>query len=270
MLPAHGLLDGFPSAGELIERSRWKLGHPYFPMVPGAFSDFRVTRLGEGTRYIRVAFGRPEAFFGRTATPWVYGEIPGLVRDTTLFGLRQYFSRSPNGDLWFHGAQNNGFMSHTEPPVRQLLASPAPGQAWSDTVLFESFFPGFILFFRDNYRYEWTLSPRARLPLPAGVFEAIRATSVLWSVEPPGPVPLAAVPSDDRDVSIWDRLGMVGRPGQVDVLKGFWFARHVGIVARDWPSGEGVTNTNILTFELLRQGMGPVPPPAPPIGIGPQ
>jgi len=77
----------------------------YFPLTPGLTSDFRVTRLGVGVRYVRVTTGEPEMFFGRLATPWVYGDIPGMERDSTLYGLRQYFSENGEPDLFEPGRQ---------------------------------------------------------------------------------------------------------------------------------------------------------------------
>lgn len=249
----------------LIERVRGRHAHPYFPIVPGAFSDYRVTLIGQDPRFLRVTTGAPELFFGRMATPLIYSAIPGTVPDTVFVGLRQYFSISPLGDLWFHGASNGGVMSHTEPPVRQLLANPRPGEAWSDTVLFESFLPGMVLFIQDSYIYEWTLSETARLVVPAGTFRAVRARSLIYDGPP---LPGATAGSVNGTGDVLERLGVQLKPQPVEIFKGFWFARHVGIVARDWPFGEGPENANVRTVELIGRGTGPVPPPPLPPGTG--
>lgn len=253
-------------ATALLAERRRLLGHPYFPIYPGDYVDYRVTRLGDGIRYVRIAVGAPELFFGRSATPFVYQDVPGLVRDSTLFGLRQFFSLSPVGDVWFHGAQNNGFMSHSDPPVRQLLASPSPGETWADTVQFESFFPGMILFLRDNYLYSWTLSSQATLVLPGGVFPALRAGAVIDDApaaarRSPMQPAVGGLALGDQALVAFARLGMAPLP---EPLRGSWFARHRGMVARDWPSGEGPVNVNTVTFERIGGGHGPVPPPTPP------
>jgi hypothetical protein len=54
------------------------------------------------------------------------GEIP----DSVVVGLRQYWSIAPDGAVWFHGARNGIVSAHSEPPVRNLLARPKPGDAW--------------------------------------------------------------------------------------------------------------------------------------------
>ncbi len=251
-----------------IERVRGQKAHPYFPIVPGAFSDYRVTLIGEAPRYLRVTTGAPELFFGRMATPLIYSAIPGLTPDTVFVGLRQYFSISPLGDLWFHGASNGGVMAHSEPPVRQLLAAPNPGEAWSDTVLFESFLPGMVLFVRDSYRYEWTLSETARLVLPGGTFRAVRARSLVYDGPPLPDAPALLAGSVNGTAGVLERLGVQMKPGPIEIFKGFWFARHVGIVARDWPFGEGPENANVRTVELMGRGTGPVPLPPLPPGTG--
>jgi len=246
-LVATGSVDG------LATQVAGLAAHPYFPIAPGVYKDYRITLAGDPEpRFLRVTVGAPEVFFGRTATPLVYSEVPGMVPDTVIVGLRQYFSISPEGDLWFHGAQNGIVRSHTEPPVRNLLAHPRPGEAWADTVFFESFI-GPNPFITADYTYSWTLSETARLALPGGTFRAVRATAVLDYT-------LAKTPRTESGVS-QEALGVLLKPGPVDVLKGFWFARHVGIVARDWPFGEGAVNANVATYELIGTGIGPVPPP---------
>jgi hypothetical protein len=252
-------------ASLLIARTRGRNAHPYFPIVPGAYKDYRVLLAGEPEpRYLRVTTAAPEPFFERMATPLVYSEIPGLVPDTVFVGLRQYFSISPAGDLWFHGAMNGIVRSHTEPPVRQLLANPTPGEAWSDTVFFESFI-GPALFFEADFAYEWTLSERARVTVPAGTFRAVRATSVIYDAPPPGPGAASARTRSGAGLDeLATRFGVALKPQPVDILKGYWFARHEGIVARDWPFGDGPENSNVRTMELIGEGVGPVPPPAPP------
>jgi hypothetical protein len=181
-----------------------------------------------------------------------------MERDSTRYGLRQYFSVAPDGALWFYGAQNNGFMSYTEPPVRELLAEPVAGEAWNDTVLFQSFFPGGIPFFTARQAYAWTLSERTKLRVPAGVYHAYRSSQTIGDAEAP-----VAFARGDLASAGWSEHSVQARPEDPDVLKGFWFARRRGIVARDWPSGPGPTNTNITTFELLDQGTGPIPPALP-------
>jgi hypothetical protein len=240
----------------LHDEATGKNAHPYFPIVPGTYKDYRITLAGSGTRAIRVTVGMPEPFFGRLATPFVYSEIPGEIPDSVIVGLRQYWSISPAGDLWFHGALNGIVRAHSEPPVRNLLAKPKPGDAWADTVLFESFL-GDSPFVSDRYLYQWTLSEPATLDLPAGSFKALRATQTVYDAPPePGTalVRISGVPG-------LSRRGVMLAPAPVDILRGFWFARHEGIVARDWPFGEGPDNANVATYELIGEGVGPVPPP---------
>jgi hypothetical protein len=248
-----GALIATGSVNGLAVQLQGRNAHPYFPIAPGTYKDYRITLAGvEEPRWIRVTVGAPETFFGRSATPLVYSAIPGQVPDSVIVGLYQYFSISPAGDLWFHGAQNGIVRAHSDPPVRNLLAHPRPGEAWADTVHFESFI-GSSVFNDSDYLFTWTLSEEARLALPAGTVRAVRATSVIYDA-PSTSLRVASA------VAV-SHLGVILRPGPVDVLKGFWFARHEGIVARDWPFGEGAENTNIETFELVREGFGPVPPP---------
>ena len=156
--PGASLFTGTNDARAWIALKGYSSGHPYVPILPGLYSDYRVTRLGVGLRYVRVTAGEPELFFGSMATPFVYDDVPGQTRDSTVYGLREYYSISPAGDLWFHGAQNNGFMSHTTPPMRLLRADPRPGDAWIDSVLFESFLPGMVPFFVSTVSSSWTIS----------------------------------------------------------------------------------------------------------------
>lgn len=235
----------------LFAQMQGKNAHPYFPLVPGSYKDYRITLLGvPEPRYIRVTVGLPETFFDRTATPLVYSPVPGQVPDTVIVGLRQYFSIAPDGALWFHGAQNGIVRAHSEPPVRNLLAKPKGGDAWADTVLFESYIGG-ALFLEDHYVYQWTLSNETRLDLPAGSFKAVRATSTIQFLEDLSRLGLGELM----------RAGVALKPEPVDILKGSWFARHEGIVAKDWPLGEGEVNVNVATYELIAEGTGPIPPP---------
>jgi hypothetical protein len=220
--------------------------HDYFPRTPGRASDFHVTLLGVGERDMRVVVGAPESFFERLATPWVYEAIPGLVPDTTFLDLRQYFSVAENGDLLFHGAQNKGVMSYVEPPVRVLPARPRGGETWRDTVTFRSYLPGVGLFDSSTVVFETTISERTLLRLPAGSIHAFRSQQVAIDV-----FRRPVAPDGGR------------RPEPPEILKGFWFARRRGIVARDYPSGPGPTNTNVRTYELTDQGWAAIPPPEP-------
>jgi len=260
--PGASLFTGTNDARAWIALKGRSSGHPYFPILPGLSSDYRVTRLGVGVRYVRVTAGEPELFFGAMATPFVYDDVPGQTRDSTLYGLRQYYSISPAGDLWFHGAQNNGFMSHTTPPVRMLRANPRPGEAWVDSVLFESFLPGMVPFFQNSESYSWTVSQPARLVLPGGGFRGLRSSSVIDDLPVPPAARAGTTPSAGSDLlEAFARRGLGALP---EPLRGTWFAHRVGMVARDWPSGQGETNLNAVTYELIGQGMGPVPPPTPP------
>jgi len=240
-----------------------KNAHPYFPIVPGAYKDYRITLAGVGTRMIRVTTGLPEVFFNRTATPFVYSMVPGETPDSVIVGLRQYWSIAPDGALWFHGARNGIVSAHSEPPVRNLLAKPRPGEVWADTVLFESFIGG-SPFLRDYYLYEWKLSEVTVLDLPAGTFRALRATSTVTDAPPEeGVLALARMPRSGG-FAMRSRRGVLLAPPAsepVDIYRGWWFARHDGIVAKDWPFGEGTEFVNIATYELVAEGMGPVPPP---------
>jgi len=254
-------------AGASLARvdSTGKNAHPYFPIVPGAYKDYKITLAGIGTRMIRVTTGLPERFFDRMATPFVYSAVPGEIPDSVVVGLRQYWSIAPDGALWFHGARNGIVSAHSEPPVRNLLARPKPGDAWADTVLFESFI-GDTPFLRDYYSYEWKLSEVTRLDLPAGSFRALRATSIITNAPPPEEgLALAGVRLAGVGVSGRRGVALKPLPEPVDIFRGWWFARHDGLVARDWPFGEGTEFINIATYELVGEGMEPVPPPwAPP------
>ena len=242
-----------------IAQTTGRNAHPYFPLVPGAYKDYRITLAGAGTRMIRVTAGLPETFFDRLATPFVYSAVPGEIPDSVIVGLRQYWSIAPDGALWFHGARNGIVRAHSEPPVRNLLAKPKPGDAWADTVLFESFI-GDVPFVRDYYLYQWTLSDVTRLDLPAGTFRGVRATQTIYDAPPEAGVALARMRSSDAAL-VRHGVALAPAPTPVDILKGWWFARHEGIVAKDWPFGDGPENSNVATYELVGEGMGPVPPP---------
>lgn len=260
---------------------RAQTGHAWFSLTPGRYADFRIRRFTvEAPTYVRVTVARPEVFFGRPASPWVYGEVPGLPVDATLNGLRQYYSLAPDGALWFHGAQNLGFMSHTEPPVRQLSADPVPGAAWVDTVFFESFFPGGIPFFSATQTYAFKLSERAFLDLPGGPVHALRSSVVIdeldgfsargvaiataaYGGESLAPFAEGRATAGDGDEAPVARARDRGDRGEPAALKGLWFARQRGLVARDFPQGPGPGNINITTYERLGEGFGPVPPPTP-------
>jgi len=276
--------------------SRGRVGHSWFPLTPGRYTDFRIRRypIDEPT-YVRVTTGEPELFFGRMATPWVYGEVPGLPVDATLFGLRQYYSVAPDGSLWSHGAQNNGIMSYMEPPVRQLLADPVPGAAWVDTALFESFFPGMVPIFSGELSFASQLSDRAFLDLAGTPVHALRRAQVVDDLRRAGalaPAALgldgailaeallggesfasaanaarltaaAAAPRESDPAPVLARDSGRDRPALV-AKKGIWFAREQGFVARDYPHGPGgPSNINITTYERIGHGFGPVPPPQP-------
>jgi hypothetical protein len=254
-------------------------GHPWFPLTPGRYADFRVRRFTvEEPTYIRVTMGHPEPFFGRMASPWVYSEIPGMPIDDALFGLRQYFSLAPDGALLFHGAQNNGFMSYMEPPVRQLPARVQVGAAQTDTALFRSFLPGNVPFFEANQAFTWSVFERAVLELPIGPTGAVRVTQAIEDVEGGdaarlveaalfGDTPVAALVAlrgqapEERIVSRARGDAEVARR-PVEVVRGLWFALHTGLVARDFPHGPGVDVINITTYERLAEGFGPVPEPS--------
>ena len=263
-------------------RGRPAIGHPWFPLTPGRYADFRIRRYTvEEPSYVRATFGEPEMFFGRLATPWVYGEVPGLPVDATLVGLRQYFSIAPAGALWFHGAQNNGFMSYTEPPVRQLPARVRVGEAALDTVTFESYLPGGVPFYTARQTYRWSITDEARLDLPAGTFRAVRARVAIDDVVGPAgariaeaalfggglSAAVAAKAGTGLEAAIVDRSSreLAARaPDGASLVpeRGMWFARHTGMVARDYPHGPGPDVINITTYERLGEGMGPVPEPS--------
>ena len=54
-------------------------------------------------------------------------------------------------------------------------------------------------------------------------------------------------------------LAVLSAPGlrEPDILKGLWFARHRGVVARDYPHGASANNVNHTTLELIAQGASP-------------
>jgi hypothetical protein len=235
----------------ILEANAPSDGHDYFPFTPGLASDFDVVLAGYDPpeRAMRVVVGEREDFFGRMAVPWVYEAIPGELPDSMFLDLRQYWSVSPEGDLLFHGAQNKGVRSFMEPPVRVLPARPRGGETWRDTVVFQSFLPGIGLFDSATVVFETKLSERTQLRLPAGNIQAFRATqTVLEVIHARMPV------SRDDEVA---------RRPELEILKGYWFARKRGIVARDYPFGPGPTNTNVRTYVLRDQGTAPIPPPDP-------
>ena len=240
-------------------RARARIGHPWFPLTPGRYVDFRIRRLGEDPEvtYLRATLGEPEMFFGRLATPMVYGESPGRPIDESFQGLRQYFSVAPDGALWSHGAQNRGVLSHTEPPLRQLLADPAPGQVWEDSVYFESFFLG-SPYYSNHETYSFSLSETAELDLEGGRFKALRVSTIINDTYVGG----AALAAAAFDGLLLTGAGHVPRTPP-PALKGPWFARHQGLVARDWPFGPGPGNNNIVTLERIGDGFGPIPAPEP-------
>jgi hypothetical protein len=251
-------------------RARMKLGHPYFPLTPGRYVDFRIQRLGEDPEfsYVRATLGEPEMFFGRLATPLVYSEIPGMLPDEIFDGLRQYYSIAPDRALWWHGAQNKGVMSHMEPPVRQLPADVVPGATWQDTTFFESFLPGMIPFWSNHERWDFALSERAVLELVGGIERgAVRVDVVITDTYYPGALIAAAAldgviaPASQagRDEAPFVVQANGGPKSVPEVKKGLWFARHEGLVARDFPFGPGDGIRNIVTFEKLAEGTGPVP-----------
>jgi hypothetical protein len=214
----------------------------WFPLVPGRYRDYKVTLLGTGVRYLRVTVGAPETFFGRTVVPCVDGPVPGLPPDTLRVGLRQYYSVAPDGALWFHGAENGAAASHTDPPLRQLLPDPQPNQAWTDTVLFESFFPLGTPFAIDHEVYTSTTTDFASITVPAGRFDVLRSSATFVSLDHPLAA-TATVPADS-----------------IAPERGTWFARRVGPVAVDWPSGPTSGFSNSVTFELMGEGVGLLPP----------
>jgi hypothetical protein len=269
-----------PVAGLDALRGNPREGHPWFPLTPGRYTDFVIHRYTvDEPSYIRATMGHPEPFFGRMATPWVYSEIPGRPVDATLNGLRQYFSLAPDGALWFHGAQNNGFMSYTEPPVRQLPAQVRVDAASLDTVEFKSYLPGGMPFYEARQTFLWSITDIEWLTLPAGSYRAARATVVIDDVLAGGAGiaeaalfgggMAAAIAAKDGglDAAIVDRSRReaTGRgPGEGELVpeRGMWFARHTGLVARDYPHGPGPVVINITTYERLGEGFGPVPEPS--------
>ena len=255
---ADGTYGGAPFMGLLRPEGNESFAeHDYFPFSPGRASDFDVMLAGyePAERAMRVVVGLREEFFGRKAVPWVYEEIPGEVPDSTLLDLRQYWSVSPEGDLLFHGAQNKGVMSFYDPPVRVLPARPRGGETWRDTVVFQSFLPGTGLFDSATVVLETKISERTFLRLPGGNMHAFRATQTVLDVIR-GRMPAS------RDDEVGAR-----KPQELEILKGFWFARNRGIVARDYPFGPGPTNTNVRTYSLRDEGSAPIPPaePVPPL-----
>jgi hypothetical protein len=275
-----------PAAAASSLNARPQEGHPWFPLTPGRYADFRIRRLTvDEPTYVRATMGEPESFFGRLATPWVFGEVPGLPVDETLFGLRQYFSIAPDGALWFHGAQNNGFMSYTEPPVRMLPRVVQLGESVIDTVLFESFLPGNIPFYRARQSFQWSIVAIEWLDLPAGSYRSARAQVLIDDVDDTalgkaGPRIAAAAlfgaglaaAIEARDggleaviVERARRESIARGPGEEPLVpeRGMWFARHTGMVARDYPHGQGVDVINITTYERTGEGFGPLPAPQP-------
>jgi len=248
VLAGCGSSHGFgPLLGEGTARA-------WFTLQPGAYRDYKVTELGVGVRYLRITVGLPETYFGRTVHPWVYGPVPGLVPDSVRVGLRQYFSYAPDGALWFHGAENGAAASVTEPPVRRLLADPGPAQAWTDTVLFTSYFPLGTPFLVDHEVFTSTTTPLATLPLPAGTFTALRSSALSVSLDNPM--------AGGRAAALLAQPGLAATP-PADSLppeRGTWYAQGRGPVAIDWPSGPTDGFSNSVTFELMAWGFGALPP----------
>ena len=263
--------------GELAapDDARGKVGHPWFPLTPGRYTDFLIRRYpSTDVTYIRATMGEPEEFFGRMATPWVYGPVPGLPVDESLEDLRQYYSVDADGALRMHGSENKGIMSYMEPPIRHLLPEPVPQSTWIDTTFFRSYFPGMVPIFAGAQTYTSTLSERSFLDLPGRPAHAMRRGQVIDEYE--GPVGSAAAAAsfaeldgaalaaallagESPGVALEGARGRRDRPA-LDPLKGIWFARGQGFVARDYPHGPGTTNINITTYERIDSGFGPVPP----------
>ena len=259
-----------------LQASHARVGHPWFPLTPGRYTDFRILRYpSTEPTYVRATMGEPEEFFGRMATPWVYGPVPGLPVDESLEGLRQYYSVDEAGALRMHGAQNDGIMSYMDPPIRHLPPVPVAGATWIDTTFFQSFFPGMVPIFAGAQTYTSTLSDRAFLDLPGRPAQALRRGQVIDEFD--GPVGsgisladldggiLAAALLDGETPEVALAAAARGRRDRptLDPLKGIWFARGQGFVARDYPHGPGTTNTNITTYERIDSGFGPVPEPKP-------
>ncbi len=257
--------------------SHARVGHPWFPLTPGRYTDFRISRYpSPEPTYVRATIGEPEEFFGRMATPWVYGPVPGLPVDESLAGLRQYYSVDAAGALRMHGAQNDGIMSYMEPPIRHLPPAPTPQATWIDTTFFRSFFPGMEPIFAGAQTYTSTLSERAFLDLPGKPAHALRRSQVIDEFD--GPVPgagfaLAGLDGTSLAAALLDgespELALAAARGDprdrptLDPEKGIWFARGQGFVARDYPHGPGSSIINITTYERIGNGFGPVPPPQP-------
>ena len=255
--------------------SRAGVGHPWFPLTPGRYTDFLIRRYpSEDVTYVRATMGEPEEFFGRMATPWVYGPVPGLPVDESLEDLRQYYSVDDDGALRMHGSENKGIMSYMEPPIRHLLPEPVPLATWVDTTYFRSFFPGMVPIFAGGQTYTSTLSERTFLDLPGRPAHAMRRGQVIDDYD--GPVGQAAstvsfagvdgttlaaalLAGESPEVALAGARGRRDRP-TLDPLKGIWFARGQGFVARDYPHGPGTTNINVTTYERIDSGFGPVPP----------
>jgi hypothetical protein len=252
--------------------ARAREGHPWFPLTPGRYTDFRIWRYpASDPTYVRATIGEPELFFDRLATPWVYGPVPGLPVDESLEGLRQYFSVDEEGALRMHGSQNDGIMSYMEPPIRYLPPEPVPGAAWIDTTYFRSFFPGMEPIFAGAQTYASTLSDRAFLDLPGAPVHALRRAQVIDTYDGPvgSAVAIASLDGAGLAAALLEgasaevalaraREGGRNRP-ELDPKKGNWFARSQGIVARDYPHGAGSTNINITTYERIGSGFGAIP-----------
>ncbi len=270
--------------GELADpgsASRERVGHPWFPLTPGRYTDFRILRYpSTEPTYVRATLGEPEEFFDRLATPWVYGPVPGLPVDESLEGLRQYFSVDAAGALRMHGSQNDGIMSYMEPPIRYLPPEPAPGATWIDTTYFRSFFPGMVPIFAGAQTYASTLSARAFLDLPGTPVHALRRSQVIDIVRRAGRFRDRRSTGSMKRVATGLRLRRrcskvprpelaltVARNGQRDrptlvAEKGIWFARSQGIVARDYPHGVGPDEHQHHDLRTDRQRLRPGAAPA--------
>ena len=96
--------------------------------------------------------------------------------------------------------------------------------------------------------------------LPGGGFRGLRSSSVIDDL-PALPAARGATRTEamfmpgSAALESFARRGLGALP---EPLRGTWFAHHVGMVARDWPSGQGEVNLNAVTFELVGRGVGPV------------
>ena len=128
--------------------------------------------------------------------------------------------------------------------------------------------------FAGGQIYTSTLSERSFLDLPGRPAHAMRRGQVIDTYDGPigssiafagidGAVLAAALlEGATPELALASSRDRRDRP-VLDPLKGIWFARGQGFVARDYPDGPGTSNVYITTYVRIDSVFGPLPVPKP-------